>query len=224
MSRCDRVQRGNTVPELLTVLVIMSLIMTMLVAVFAPLMRSQSHSQAKLDTVQSAAAALYRLQRNLRQTDYLNVWACTTGSTASCSQPTTFGSTAAIAFPTAYANGVGQFQLQTSGPSAGQPSWQGVMVYWVDGNGDLNWAFDTPAGATWPGSTSAVSASVAAQAVSDATTGTVTGTEIAQNIQQLLVAIDPTKTNIVALEMQAQSTENGAVNETTYRSDVLARK
>jgi prepilin-type N-terminal cleavage/methylation domain-containing protein len=223
MSRCKRSQRGNTLPELLIVVVVLGLLMTMLAAIFAPLMRSQSRSQAKLDTVQSAAAALYRIQRDLRQTDYLSTWACTTGSSASCSQPTTFGSTTAIAFPTSYQNGTGQFQLQPNGSNVGQPNWQGIMVYWLDSSGDLHWAFDAPAGKSWPGSSS-VNATVAAQAVADATTGVVTGTEIAANFQQLAVAINPVQTNIVSLKIQAQSTENGAVNETTYRSDVLARK
>ena len=196
--------------------------MTMLVAVIAPLMRSQSRSQAKLDTVQSAVSALYRVQRDLRQTYYLGTWACTTGSTATCSQPTTFGTTSAIAFPTAYLNGTGQFQLQAGGATPDQPNWQGVMVYWIDSSGALNWAFDpSPAGFTV--GDEHITASTAAAAVADATTGTVNGTTIAMNMQQLVAAINPSQTNIVALQMQSQSTQNGSVNETTYRSDVLTR-
>ena len=204
----------------MTVMVILGLLMTMLIAVITPLMRSQNRTQAKLDTVQSAAVALYRVQRDLRQTYYKGTWACTTGSSASCSQPTSFGTTTAIAFPTAYQNGIGQFQLQTGVSTAGQPNWQGVMVYWIDPAGDLRWAFDSnPTGFT----DEHVTSTTAAKAVTDATTGVLTGTEIAANVQQLAVAINPANPNIISLKMQAQSTENGSVNETTYRSDVLAR-
>jgi len=205
---------------MLTVMVIVGLLMTMLVATITPLMRSQNRTQAKLDTVQSAAVALYRIQRDLRQTYYDGTWACTTGSSPSCSQPTTFGTTTAIVFPTAYKNGINQFQLQKTGSTPGQPNWQGVMVYWIDSAGDLRWAFDSNA----TGFTDEhVTSTTAAKAVADATTGVVTGTEIAANIQQLVVAIDLAKPNIISLKMQAQSTENGSVNKTTYRSDVLAR-
>ncbi|MDQ6824927.1 MAG: hypothetical protein M3007_05620 [Candidatus Eremiobacteraeota bacterium] len=201
-------------------MIILGLLMTMLVAVITPLIRSQSRSQAKLDTVQSAAAALYRIQRDLRQTYYVGTWACTTGSSASCSQPTTFGTTSAIAFPTAYQNGTGQFQLQTGVSTPGQPNWQGVMVYWIDSAGALHWAFDPkPTGFT----DEHVNSTTAAKAVVDATTGVVTSTAIAANVKQLAVAINLTKPNIISLQMQAQSTENGSVNKTTYRSDVLGR-
>jgi len=205
---------------MMTVMVIVGLLMTMLVAVITPMLRSQNRTQAKLDTVQSAAVALYRIQRDLRQTYYDGTWACTTGSSPSCSQPTTFGTTNAIAFPTAYHNGTGQFQLKTGSSTPGQPNWQGVMVYWIDSAGDLLWAFDpTPTGFT----DEHVNSTTAAKAVADATTGVLTGTEIAANVQQLSVAIDLTKPNIISLKMQAQSTQNGSVNTTTYRSDVLAR-
>lgn len=221
MSRSNRSQRGTTLPEALTAVVVLSLIMTILAAVLPPLLRAQSRSQAKLDTVQSAVSALYRIQRDLRRTYYAGAWACTIGSGAACSQPTTFGSTGAIAFPTAYLNGTGQFQTQT-GSTPGLPNWQGVMVYWVDTSGHLSWAFDpTPAGFTT--GDEHISATTAAQAVVDATTGVLTGTTLATNVQQLVAAVDPSKPNIVSLQMQAQSTENGSINETTYRSDVLTR-
>ena len=216
----NRLSRGTTIPEMLTVIVILGLLMTTLVGVITPLLRSQNRTQAKLDTVQSAAVALYRVQRDLRQTYYAGTWACTTGSSATCSQPTSFGTTTAVAFPTAYQNGTGQFQLQTGPPNAGQPNWQGVMVYWIDSAGDLRWAFDpNPTGFT----DEHVTSTTAAKAVADATTGVVTGTEIAANVQQFVVAIDVTRPNIISFQMQAKSTENSSVNETTYRSDVLAR-
>ena len=207
----------------MTVMAVLGLMMSMLVPIMAPMLRSQSRSQAKLDTVQTAATVLYRIQRDLRQTYYKSVYACTTGATATCSQPVAFGATSAIAFPTAYQNGTGQFQLQTAGANAGQPDWQGVMVYWIDGQGDLSWAFETPASGFTTGSSGLTSAA-AAQVVADASTGVVTGTELATNIQQLAAAVSTTQTNMVSLELVAQSTENGATNKTSYQSDIQARQ
>ncbi len=222
MLRSRSSQRGSTVPELLTVVVVLTLLMSTLVAVIPPLLRSQSRSQAKLDTVQSAVTALYRIQRDLRRTYFLGAYACTTGSQAQCTQPASFGSTAAIAFPTAYQNGTGQFQLQTGGSNPGDPNWQGVMVYWLDSSGNLKWAFDpNPTGFTT--GNDLITAATAAAAVSDATTGVVTNTTIATNVENLSAAISSSNPNIISLQMQAQSTENGSINETTYRSDVLTR-
>jgi hypothetical protein len=95
------------------------------------------------------------------------------------------------------------------------------MVYWIDSAGNLNWAFDVPIGYIPKLNPST---SDAAKAVADATTGVDPVTKIAANIQQLAIVVLPTQTNIVELQMIAQSTQNGSVNETTYRSDVLARQ
>jgi type II secretory pathway pseudopilin PulG len=223
----SRPQRGNTLVELLTATAVLALLMTMFVAVFTPLLRSQKQSQAKLDTVQSAAAALYRVQRDLRQTYYKSVYACTSSGSPSCVPAYTVSSFSntytAIAMPSAYANGTGAFQI-AGGSSTGYPNWVGMTVYWIDSSGALHWAFDSnlsgfPQGGGSPGTSS----TVASQAVSDAINGNVHSTQIAVNVQQLSVAYLGTA-NIISLQMQAQSTENGNTNETTYRSDVLARQ
>lgn len=224
----DRRQRGTTIVELMTVLVVLGLLMSLIVGIFAPLLRAQSQSAAKLDTVQSAAAALYRIQRDLRQTYYLSAYACTTGAGATCSQPTSFSTTtSAIALMTAYQNGTGPFQItQGSSPNVGQPNWQGVTVYWIDSSGALHWAFYQPkSGQVFPqsGQGFGLQSGTAAAAVAAATTGGVSSTQIAVNIQQLAAAFSG-QVNIISIQMQSQSTENGSVNETTYRSDVLARQ
>jgi prepilin-type N-terminal cleavage/methylation domain-containing protein len=220
MSRIRRARRGFTLAEMLSVMFVLALLMTLLVGVIGPLMRSESQSQAKLNTLLTPAQALYRIQRDLRQTYYLSTWSCTTGASATCSHPTTFGTSTAIAFPTAYANGTGQFQLQTLS-NAGKANWQGVMVYWINSAGDLSWAFDDPSGFS-TGSNS-VSSGVAAQAVIDATTGVVSSEEIATSFGQLAVVVNANSPNIISLQIQAQSTVNDSTNETTYRSDVLTR-
>ena len=218
-----RTERGLTLIEIMTSTVVLALLMTMFVSVFAPIVRSQNQSQAKLDTVQAAAVALYRIQRDLRQTYFKSAWACTTGAGAACSQPTAFSTTTnAIALLTAYHNGTGQFQVAPSGTNIGQPNWQGVTVYWLDANGDLSWAF-YPFATPQSGDGYGLSSTQAATAVAAATTGALSSTEIALNIQQLEAAWNG-QANIISLQMQAQSNANGSVNETTYRSDVLARQ
>lgn len=221
--RPNRRQRGNTIVEMMSVLVVLALLMTMLLSVLVPLLRAPSRTQAKLDTVHAAAVAIYRIQRDLRQTYYLSAYACTTGSSASCAQPTTLSnSTSAIALLTAYSNGTGQFQTQTTGTTVGEPYWQGVTVYWVDNTGALHWAFYKPSSG-FPQSTNGLLPATAAQAVAAATTGSVSGTQLAAGIQELEVAWAG-QANIISFQMQAQSTDNASTNETTYRNDVLARQ
>jgi type II secretory pathway pseudopilin PulG len=220
----SREQRGNTIVEMLMVIGILGLLMTMLVSILPPLLQSPARSQAKLDTVQAAAQALYRIQRDLRQTYYLSAFACTTGAGASCSQPTAFAtSLPAIAMITAHQSGTGQFAVAGTGSNLGYPNWQGVTVYWIDANGALHWAFYQPSGFPESGPAGPLSANDAAAAVAAATTGSVTGTQIATGITQLSAAWEG-QPNVISFEMIAQSTENGHINETTYRSDVLARQ
>src|SRR5579872_1829266 len=222
MSPGSRAPRGFSSVEVLVVAVILGMLMTLLVSSTLPILRAQSRGQAKLDTMQSAAVALYRIQRDLRQTYYLSAYACTTGTAAVCSQPASFASTTAVAFPTAYANGNGQFQIQTAGPGAGQPNWQGVMVYWIDSSNALNWGFERPLG--FVTGSSALSSTVAATAVADLTSGATAGNATAIRLQQLALALNPGSTNIVSLSMQAIGVENGSTNSATYRTDILTRQ
>jgi hypothetical protein len=183
-------------------------------------LRSQNQAQAKVDTVQAAAMALYRVERDLRNTRPGSVYACTTGATPACTLPgVTPSPTAAIVLVTAYKNGTGQFQFDAS---SGRPEWQGATVYWIDAAGNLNMAFDSPAGFV-PGTSSqgsTLSSTQAALAVTDVLASG--GTAVARFVQQMWLA-RPATGNTVTFEMQAQSTVSGALNETTYRTDVEAR-
>jgi prepilin-type N-terminal cleavage/methylation domain-containing protein len=213
MSRIKRRQRGFTITELMTVIVIIGLAMSAVVAVIGPLVRAQSQAQAKVDTVQTAASALYRIERDVRESDSDDVFACTTGGTPTCSHPTSFDTTtSAICVLTAYQNGNGQFQTKNSTDA---PNWQGVEVYWVDSTNDLNVKFDPPSGYS-PGNT--LSIPLCQIAVADVTSSV---QELAHNVQQLFVAV-PSQ-HVVRLRLQAQSTINGSLNETTYNTDILTR-
>ena len=191
--------------------------MSAIALVIGPLLNSQHHTQAKVDTVQAAAMALYRIQRDLRNTDSGAVYSCTTGASPSCATPgPTFATTSAIVISTAYLNGTGQFQLVTL---TGKPKWQGATVYWVDSAGNLDVAFDTPS--PFVAGQNPINELQAAQAVSDVTSGG--GMQIARFVEQLSLAIPPSSQHRISFQLQARSTVNGALNETTYQTDSETR-
>lgn len=217
MSRSSFAQRGYTIVELMSIVVVLGLVLTLVAAIIGPLLRSQNQTQAKVDTVQAAAMALYRLERELRNTELTSIYACTTSATPACTQPTALTSTPAIVVATAYQNGTGQFQFD---PSSGKPNWQGATVYWVDTSGNLKVAFVSNAtlGITTPDTP--ISATNAPIAVTSAMTG---GTTIARFVQQMSLQFPATSSNMLSVELQAQSTVSGALNETTYQTDVEPR-
>ncbi len=209
-------QRGTSVAELLSVIAIMALIMSSVALIIGPLLHSQDHTQAKTDTVQAAAMALYRMERDLRNSSVDQIFVCTTGATPSCSlPPTAVTVTQAIVAASAFKGGTGGFQLQPNN----YPSWQGATVYWVDALGNLDVAFDPAPGTfTAPGP---LNLSEAQTAVSDVTAAG--GMQIARFIQTLSLGVPAGSEHEVTLQLEAQSTVNGAANETTYRTNVETR-
>lgn len=205
-------RRGYSLVELLSIVVVLGLVLTLIAAIIGPLLRSQNQTQAKVDTVQAAAMALYRVERDLRNTELTSIYACTTTGTPTCTQPTALTATSAIVVATAYQQGTGAFQFDASD---GKPDWQGATVYWIDSSGNLKVAFDGTVGT--PGSP--VNSTQAAQAVSDELTK---GFTIARFVQQMSLGI-PLTGNVANFQMQAQSTVSGTLNETTYQTDIEPR-
>jgi type II secretory pathway pseudopilin PulG len=216
MSRSKATGRGYTIAELLSVIFLLGLLMSAIVLILGPLLRAQHQTQAKVDTVQAAAMALYRVQRDLRNTDALGIFVCTTGSSPSCTSPfATITPTSAIVITTAYANGTGPFQFDAT---SGTPVWQGATVYWVDSEGNLDVAFDWPSGFVRGAST--ITSTQAAAAVRDVTTAG--GMQLARFVERLALA-EPPASHIVSLQLQAQSTDGEATNETAYQTDLETR-
>ena len=216
MSRNNAKRRGHTVVEMLSVITSLSLVMTAIAAIIGPTLAAQNRTQAKVDTVQAAAMALYRMERDLRNTDAGSIYACTTGTTPTCAPPaTTLTPTEAIVVVTAYANGGGQFQLKSSGA----PNWQGADVYWIDPAGNLTFAFDPLTGTSYtPGTL--LSQTDAQKAVTDAVANG--GKQLARWIQQMSIA-EPGNVHQLSLLIQTRSTVGGASNETTYQTDLETR-
>ena len=206
---------------MLSTIVVLGLIMSAVAFVIGPLLRSQSQTQAKTDTVQAAAMALYRLQRDVRNSTFDKIYTCTTGALPACTSPlTTLTPTSAIVITSAYDNGTGQFQLVPSGAKVGAPMWQGATVYWVDSVGNLEVGFDTPSASGYVKG-NPLTPLQAAAAVTDVTAQG--GTQLARFVEQLSIGVDPLIQHRVSLQLQAQSTVGGASNETTYRTDLETR-
>jgi type II secretory pathway pseudopilin PulG len=217
MSQSRGAERGHTLVELLTATFVVALMMTAVALFIGPLLRSQDRTQAKVDTIQAAAMALYRVERDMRNTTSGDIWACTIGASPACSAPaTTLTPAAAIAMPTAYQNGTGQFQLVAA---SGKPYWQGAEVYWVDSAGDLEVAFDRPIGYT-AGTT--LTQTDAQHAVSDVIAAG--GMHLARFVGQLSLAVPGAGFGSkISFQMQARSTVGNASNETVYQTDLETR-
>jgi len=200
----------------MSVVFIIGLVMTAVALVMGPLLGAQSRTQAKVDTVQAASAALYRVERDLRNTNSGSVYACTTGASPTCAPASTIlTSTNAIVLVSAYSNGTGQFQTLTS---SGKPYWQGATVYWVDANGTLTYAFDTPISTSYTRG-SLLSSLDAQAAVTDVTSGG--GTQLARPVELMSIAIP--NSHQVTFQLQVKSSEGAATNETTYQTDLETR-
>ena len=203
---------------MLSVAFVMGLVMTAVALAIGPLVNAQNRTQAKVDTVQAVAMALYRVERDLRSTKSDSVWACTTSGTPTCTAPTaSLGATDAIVIATAYANGTGQFQVDSSN---GKPNWQGAAVYWVDSSGYLNFAFDFPTASGYS-TGNLLSAADARVAVSDVLAAG--GKQLAQPIEQMSIAVPPSTANKVSFQLQTTATEGASSNELTLQTDLETR-
>lgn len=127
-------ERGFTLAEMITVLLIIALIMSAIALVVPMLLREPTEAQAQVDDVQSTALALYRMQHDARPSTIMGISACGTTPVVSCSTPAPppapqpLPTTQAIVLVTA--NGTGQFKWDSSG----NPKWQGYVVYWLTPN------------------------------------------------------------------------------------------
>lgn len=209
-------RRGYTIAELLLVTVIMGMISSFVVLIVAPLFKMSNAQVAKVDTVQAAAKAFYRIQRDLRQSDVSGVYVCTYPAPSTCSPPAgALTHAAVVAIITPLANGDGQLAWD---PSQGQPKWQGFSIYWLapdaQGQTALNYAFADPTGGANPTTASA-------DAAVDIALGSAPGF-LATSVTDLQLS-KSTTTSTIGLKMFAQATEGSATNATSFESDTDIR-
>ena len=222
-----RSRRGFTIAEVMTVLVILGLILAVIAMITPIIFRSQSQVQAQTDSIQSSALALYKVQRDVRQSNIGGVLACTTVPVAVCTQPTSAPSaqqTQAIAIVTAD-NGTGQFVPN----NAGLPKWHGFVLYWLAPNADgtsndlkrayYAWPTSNPLNiATMPLPTVEADAVLALTTVLAAPQS---ATSVAQDVRTLRMSVD-TQNNIVLLGLDGGNT-SGNVSSLNLTSNSYVR-
>lgn len=213
-------KRGFTLAELLTVLVILGLVTSIMAAISAPLLNATTQMQAKGDSLNTDVQGMYRMQRDLRQSDANDVFVCT-ASGSSCAAPSgSLASTSVLAIVTDKSSSGGWGFSSNDGTSA----WTGFMIYYLAANTSgannlkMKFVADGTLGIKSSSTVTAAKAAVAAAsaiASSDAET-------VAAGVQQLLVSAQPSSQTI-GLKLQAQSTVSGRTNYSTFESDTYAR-
>ena len=211
--------RGHTIAEVLTVSVIMGMVSSFVVLIVGPLFAASSSQAAKVDTLQAAAKAFYRIQHDLHESTSTGVYICTYPAPTTCNPPSTteLTSTSVIAIISLRHNGNGQVIFD----STGAPKYQGYDVYWLvpeaDGTASLNYAFNDPtAGSINPGFTQTADA-----AVNNALAGQ--PTFLAQSITDLQLGNFSSTSRTIGLKMVSRSVEGTKKNETSYESDTATR-
>ena len=209
-------RRGFTIVEVLTVTVIMGFVSTFVALIVGPLFSAVNAQGAKLDTMQAAVRAFYRMQRDIHQSNVNGVYVCTYPAPTVCSAPSSsLANATIIAIISPKANGSGQLAWDSQ---QGQPQWQGFSVYWLapDSNGvmSLNYAFNDPSGGANPTIASADAAVNNALAGNPQFLATsVTNIQVSQSVT----------TSKIGLKLFATATSNNATNETSFESDSFAR-
>lgn len=205
-----RSNRGFTIAEILTVFVIVGLILGAIAAAMPFITRGPLAAQAQVDNVQSAALALYKMQRDVRQSNINGVWDCSMPPIVLCSQPLPQASNppAQVVAVVTADDGSGQFKVH--GP--GEPLWTGMVVFWLTPNSDgtsnvLQRAY-VPLGIPVLGNIPILSQmpAVASLALTSALilppTSRVT---LAQDVRSMSIAVDQTN-NIVDLQIDGGDT------------------
>jgi prepilin-type N-terminal cleavage/methylation domain-containing protein len=217
-------RRAFTIAEVLTVLVIVGLILAAVAMSTPMILRGQSEVQLQVDNIQSAALALYRVQRDVRQSDTKGILSCSTAPVVLCAQPLTASPAPvqALAIVTAD-SGTGQFQPNTS---TGSPKWEGFYFYWLAPNAegtsnDLKRAYaSVPLPFDVENDQLSTILTVAQTALAAAVAPGKVET-VAQNIVSVQASVDPS-TSIVSLRLDSGNT-SGNLSSMTLWGDSYVR-
>jgi hypothetical protein len=208
----------------LTAALVGAIVMTIGFAMFQPAVAVSSSEQVQTSLVQSTDDALYRIQRDVRQSDPNGIFICT-GSMppTSCvlaSSLTTATSTQYLAILTAHTDGDGLINWDDDG----RPAWTGFDIYWLvpDASGPgyaLDYAFE-PA-SIQPGTDPVILNADVLQAVTSATSSS-SAIAIARSVSEIETDVDVSRDS-VAIRIASYAADGSASNETQVRSDTYAR-
>jgi prepilin-type N-terminal cleavage/methylation domain-containing protein len=215
-------RRGFTLMEMVVAVAVLILFFGIAFAVLLPVLAYLSPAQAKINTQENAVPLLYKLQREVRESDYRTVYAVVSGSTQPLTSISSFTDVQTFAVATAKTGTPGGAcfpggDFQTV-PGAGTPYWQGFDVFMLQ-NAALKCVYE-PLGApqiNW----NRIQTTDATSAITTAKTAA--NPPIFGNaVLDIKLETDPTAF-VADFQIKAVSTVNGRSNETTYTEDVLTR-
>ena len=225
MSRPRRASnnRGLSITETLVAAAISIAAIGLVVGLCRPILAAQDVEQRSTSEIQTVDATLYRLQRDVRQSDTNGIFICVNANAEiTCTQASTYTSATdapALAILTAEAGGSGP----TRWDATGHPLWTGFKIYWLAAGND---GADTMFEAFEPASVSlnaepSVLNSDAAQAVS-AALATTDPDRVADDILTLQSVADVTKDH-VALRLSALTDPSDQSSTLSVEADAYAR-
>jgi hypothetical protein len=213
-----------TVPELLTAAMVAAIVMTMALAMFRPALSVAGTEQARTALVQSTDGALYRIQRDIRQSDPNGIFICTGSEppdscslASSVSVPTT---TQYLAILTAHSGGDGTMNWDDSG----RPAWTGFQIYWLEpdptnGGNFLMYAFAPVS--IQPGTNPVILNADVVNAMGVAMTSS-SAESVARSIQDIQTFVDVSRDS-VAVRIDSTATVGSSTDTTHVESDTYAR-
>lgn len=216
-------QRGTTLLEVMTAALIAAMVMTMSVAIFRPAVTVSDAERVRTALVQSMDSALYRIQRDIRQSDPNGIFVCSGSPPTSCVLASSLQSvthTQYLAILTARAGGGGEMAWDSSG----RPAWTGFQIYWLDANADnssqlLRYAF-APA-TIQPGINPVILNADVVTALGSAMTSPSAET-VAESVDDIQTFVNVTHDS-VAVRLGSAAAVDAASDSTTVQSDAYAR-
>jgi hypothetical protein len=216
-------QRGTTLLEVMTAALIAAMVMTMSVAIFRPAVTVSDAERVRTALVQSMDSALYRIQRDIRQSDPNGIFVCSGSPPTSCVLASSLQSvthTQYLAILTARAGGGGEMAWDSSG----RPAWTGFQIYWLDANADnssqlLRYAF-APA-TIQPGINPVILNADVVTALGSAMTSPSAET-VAESVDDIQTFVNVTRDS-VAVRLGSAAAVDAASDSTTVQSDAYAR-
>lgn len=207
-----------SITEMLVAMTVLGLFLALSAFLVGPLLRAPNQHQVKVDTIETAADGVYRLQQSLRNSNEGGIYTCSAGSPVTCTAlPSSFTSISAVAICSPLTGGNGAASVDSTTFAV---KWQGLKVFWLAGNttggNDLRESFQAI--------TASTSLPTAAQAQTAVTAALASTNYLvaAPNVQTLSVNGN-SATHVIGLKMVAKSTLGGRWNSTSYESDTYAR-
>ena len=217
--------RGFTLVELLVSIVVLLLFFGIAYAVLLPVLSYLSPAQAKINTQQNAVPLLYKLQREVRQSDYRAMWTVASGTATPLAGVTSLTDVQTFVVASAKTGAAGSACFPggdfVTVPGFGSPWWQGFDVFMLQGAA-LKCVYEPLSASSlaltdqqFPTTADATTAATAAGAVTNPPTFGNAVLDVKMNADSTQYVVD--------FKIKAVSTVNGRSNATTYTEDLLTR-